>query len=45
MRRAGHAVLHKARATDYYPIQSKEAVILTDHLLKRSMDLDGEFRR
>ena len=45
MRRAGHEAIHKSRATDYFTTQSKEAVIMTDLLLKSSQDLAGEFRR
>ena len=45
MRRASQEALNKTRATEFYPLQEKEAVMLIDGMLRNPKGWDGEFRR
>lgn len=45
MRRAGHECLNKAIAHNFYPVQTTEAVLLTDGLLKDPTSWDSHLRR
>jgi len=45
MRRASQEALTKARVTEFYPLQEKEAVILIDGMLQNPTGWDGELRR
>ena len=46
MRRAGHEALNEmSRDVEFYPTQTKEAVLLTDGLLRNDGSWDGELRR
>ena len=45
MRRASQEALNKTRATEFYPLQEKEAVMLIDGMLQNPKSWDGEFRR
>ena len=45
MRRASHEALTKSRATEFYPVQTKEAVALIDGILQNPSGWEGEFRR
>ena len=45
MRRASEEGLSKTRATEFYPLQEKEAAMLVDGMLRNPKGLDGEFRR
>ncbi|KIM47085.1 hypothetical protein M413DRAFT_64051 [Hebeloma cylindrosporum] len=45
MRRAGHECLSKTGVTRYYQIQQREALILTDNLLRHSKEWDQEVYR
>ena len=46
MRRAGHEALNElSRDVEFYPTQTKEAVLLTDGLLRNDGGWDAELRR
>jgi hypothetical protein len=45
MRRASHEALNKTRVNDYHNIQTKEAVRLTDDLLRSPADWESHFKR
>ena len=45
IRRASHEALSKTRATNFYPLQEKEAVWMIDGMLKNPEGWNGEFRR
>ena len=45
MRRASQEALHKTRATEFYPLQEKEAVLLIYGMLQNPKSWEGEFRR
>ena len=46
MRRAGHEAFNELFRNDgFYPTQNKEAVLLTDGLLRNDGHWDGELRR
>ena len=44
MRHASQAALDKTRATDFYALHPKEAVLLIDGILQNPKGWDGEFR-
>jgi len=45
MRHASQEALNKTRATEFYPLHEKEAVILIDGMLQNPNDWDGDLRR
>ena len=45
MRRASQEALNKTRASEFYPLHEKEAVILIDGMLQNPKSWDAEFRR
>jgi hypothetical protein len=45
MRRAAHEGLHKGAAKDFYPGQEKEAILLTEDILKDPDHWDDHFQR
>ena len=46
MRRAGHEAFNEmSRDIEFYPTQTKEAVLLTDGLLRNDGGWGGELRR
>ena len=45
MRRASHEALTKSRAAEFYPLHTKEAVVLIDGMLQNPSGWEGEFRR
>jgi hypothetical protein len=42
MRRVSHEALAKSKVAEYYPIQMREAIILTDEILRRPDDWKGQ---
>jgi len=46
MRRAGHEAFNEmSRDVEFYPTQNKEAILLTDGLLRNDGGWEGELRR
>jgi hypothetical protein len=45
MRRAGHEALAKAKVIEYHGIQMREAITLTDELLRRPGDWESQLVR
>ena len=46
MRRAGHEAFNEmSHGVEFYPTQTKEAVLLADGLLRNDGGWEGEFRR
>jgi hypothetical protein len=45
MRRAGHEALSKAKVTEYYAVQTREAVALVDEILRKPDDWEMQVFR
>ena len=45
MRGASQEALNKTRATEFYPLHEKEAILLIDGMLQNPKGWDGDFRR
>jgi hypothetical protein len=45
LRRAGHEAMSKAASTKFFPVQAREALIVTENLLQDSKRWDKEFLR
>ena len=45
MRRASQEALNKTRATEFYPLHEKEAIMLVNGILQNPKNWDEEFRR
>ena len=45
MRRASHEAVNKSRVAEYCPLQTKEAVLLIDGILRKPTEWEAELRR
>ena len=45
MRRASHEAVNKGRVAEYCPVQTKEAVLLIDGILRNPAEWEVELRR